>query len=226
MDIKKSRILFDNNQLTRSLMARMRDRLTGQEQYRKLVKQITMSMAPHVLQDMPLKRTHIDAQCGSYDDDLIDQEHLAFIPILRAGKPVSDALHDLLPDASLGYVVACGAKEGKHRIEHANIPNDIHNRVGLLTEQIIVTGRSIINSIQVLKESGCPDVRAMALFATKSGLEDIHKYHPDVPISVGALDDVVKIINYDTNDIIFPYTGDTGERAYGKTPVGDIIRNI
>ena len=61
-----------------------------------------------------------------------------------------------------------------------------------------------------------PTIHIICVIASKKGLEKIKEAHPDIYMTVGAVDDVL------TEDgIVQPGLGDAGTRLYGTNPVVD-----
>lgn len=61
-----------------------------------------------------------------------------------------------------------------------------------------------------------PKIQIICVIASKQGLEKITADHPDVFITVGAVDDVLT-----EKGIVMPGLGDAGNRLYGTNPLVD-----
>ena len=75
---------------------------------------------------------------------------------------------------------------------------------------MLATGGSACDAISQLKKHGCKNIRFLCIIAAPEGLKKLQEEHPDVNITVGALDDHLNEIGY-----IVPGLGDAGDRIFG-----------
>ena len=80
---------------------------------------------------------------------------------------------------------------------------------------IVVSSYLSLLVIFICIQWGVPKIHVVSVVGSKTGLEQIAKDHPDVEITVGAVDDTV------TEDgVLLPGLGDAGDRLFG-TPLLD-----
>lgn len=65
-------------------------------------------------------------------------------------------------------------------------------------------------TIDLLKEAGCNDIRALVLVAAPEGIEKVQAQHPDVDIYTASIDD-----HLNENGYIIPGLGDAGDKIFG-----------
>ena len=84
--------------------------------------------------------------------------------------------------------------------------------VAYVLDPMIATSGTITAVLSILKRWGVPKIHVIAVLASRKGLEKLTADHPDVSVTVSAIDE-------ELNDkgIIIPGLGDAGNRLY-KTP--------
>ena len=75
---------------------------------------------------------------------------------------------------------------------------------------MLATGGSVIATIDLLKRSGCRQIKGIFMVAAPEGIESLTKAHPDVEIWVAAVDEKLNDIGY-----IIPGLGDAGDKIFG-----------
>jgi len=75
----------------------------------------------------------------------------------------------------------------------------------------LATGSSLIAAIDVLKASGCKDIRVMVLVAAPEGIKKVQDKHPEVEIYTASIDDGLNEHGY-----IVPGLGDAGDKIFGS----------
>jgi uracil phosphoribosyltransferase len=59
---------------------------------------------------------------------------------------------------------------------------------------------------------GVPKIGVISVLASRSGVQQLTTIHPDITVTVGAIDDAVN------DGLIFPGLGDSGDRLFGTAP--------
>ena len=93
---------------------------------------------------------------------------------------------------------------------YCKLPEQIEERIIIITDPMLATGGSAIDAIRFIKEKGGRMIKFMCIIAAPEGLERLHTAHPDVQIYVGHLD---RELNADA--YICPGLGDAGDRIFG-----------
>ena len=122
-----------------------------------------------------------------------------------------DGLLDLVPVAKVGHI-GLYRDEATHRpvVYYCKLPEDIQQRLVILTDPMLATGGSSCDAIAMLKERGCVNIRLMCLVAAPEGIAMVREMHPDVDIYVAAVDERLNPDAY-----IVPGLGDAGDRIFG-----------
>jgi uracil phosphoribosyltransferase len=74
---------------------------------------------------------------------------------------------------------------------------------------MIATAGTLTAVIAQLKKWGCPNIHVVSVLASQAGLAVLSAAHPDVTVTVSAVDDVLSEKGY-----IIPGLGDAGDRLY------------
>ena len=189
----------------------MRDKETGSKDFRELLKEIATLMGYEVTRDIALEDVCIETPICKMTAKKVSGRKLAIVPILRAGLGLVDGLLTLVPVARVGHI-GLYRNEETHTpvVYYCKLPEDIQDRMVILTDPMLATGGSACDAIVMLKERGCTNIRLMCLVAAPDGVAKVQAEHPDVDIYVAAVDD-----HLNENAYIVPGLGDAGDRIFG-----------
>ena len=189
----------------------MRDKETGSKDFRELLKEIATLMGYEVTRDIALEDVCIETPICKMTAKKVSGRKLAIVPILRAGLGLVDGLLTLVPVARVGHI-GLYRNEETHKpvVYYCKLPEDIQDRMVILTDPMLATGGSACDAIVMLKERGCTNIRLMCLVAAPDGIAKVQAEHPDVDIYVAAVDD-----HLNENAYIVPGLGDAGDRIFG-----------
>lgn len=189
----------------------MRNKDTGSKDFRELLNEISLLMGYEITRDLPLKDIEIETPLCKMKAKEIAGKKLAIVPILRAGIGMVDGLLTLLPVAKVGHI-GLYRNEETHKpvFYYCKLPEDIQNRLVIVTDPMLATGGSASDAISMLKEKGCTQIKLMCLVSAPEGVAKVQADHPDVDIYVAALDEKLN-----ENAYIVPGLGDAGDRIFG-----------
>jgi uracil phosphoribosyltransferase len=189
----------------------MRDKETGSKDFRQLLEEISLLMGYEVTRDIPLEDVEIETPICKMKAKRVSGRKLAIVPILRAGMGMVEGLHTLVPVAKVGHIgLYRNEKTHEPVVYYCKLPEDIHDRLVILTDPMLATGGSASDALTMIKERGCKNIRLMCLVAAPEGIAKVQKDHPDVDIYVAAVDDHLNADAY-----IVPGLGDAGDRIFG-----------
>ena len=189
----------------------MRKKETGSKDFRELLKEISLLMGYEVTRDLPLDDIEIETPICKTMAKKVSGRKLAIVPILRAGIGMVDGLQTLVPVAKVGHI-GLYRNEETHVpvVYYCKLPEDINQRLVIVTDPMLATGGSACDALSMLKERGCNHIRLMSLVSAPEGIARVQKEHPDVDIYVAAVDDHLNKDAY-----IVPGLGDAGDRIFG-----------
>lgn len=189
----------------------MRNKKTGSKDFRELLEEIAMLMGYELTRDLPLEEVNIETPLTKMKAKMISGKKLAIVPILRAGLGMVDGLQSLIPVAKVGHIGLYRDPNTHTPVEYyCKLPPDINERIVILIDPMLATGGSAVDSLTLLKNSGCKQIRFMCLVAAPEGVKKVQEAHPDVDIYTAALDDHLNEHAY-----IVPGLGDAGDRIFG-----------
>ena len=189
----------------------MRDKRTGSKDFRELLKEISLLMGYEVTRDIPLEDVEIETPLCKMMAKEVSGRKLAIVPILRAGMGMVEGLQTLVPVAKVGHIGLYRNEETHNPVVYyCKLPEDIQDRMVIVTDPMLATGGSACDAITMLKERGCTNIRLMCLVAVPEGIKRVQEAHPDVDIYVAAVDD-----HLNENAYIVPGLGDAGDRIFG-----------
>ena len=75
---------------------------------------------------------------------------------------------------------------------------------------MLATGGSMVATLDMLKERGCPLVKVIVLVAAPEGLKRVQEAYPEIDIYTASIDE-----RLDENGYIVPGLGDAGDKIFG-----------
>ena len=200
-----------NHPMIQHKLTIMRDKETGSKDFRQLLEEISLLMGYEVTRDIPLEEVEIETPICKMKAKKVRGRKLAIVPILRAGMGMVEGLHTLVPVAKVGHIgLYRNEKTHEPVVYYCKLPEDIQERLVILTDPMLATGGSSCDAIQMLKDRGCNNIRLMCLVAAPEGIEKVQREHPDVDIYTAAVDERLNEDAY-----IVPGLGDAGDRIFG-----------
>ena len=189
----------------------LRDVTTTSSDFRALCQEITLLTAYEALRDLPTEPRPVTTPVTDTVGTQLAGRTPAIVGILRAGLIMVDAMLTLLPTARVGHVGLFRDPDTKQPVEYYNkLPVDIVERSVILVDPMLATGGSAIAAVDHLKKTGVDDLRLISIIGCPEGVAAVHDAHPDVSITLAALDE-----RLDERAYIVPGLGDAGDRIYG-----------
>lgn len=192
-------------------LTRMRREDTSSQDFRMLLKEISLLMGYEVTRDFETKVVMAKTPICEGEFPMLKESFFTIVPILRAGIGMVDGLLELMPFAHVGHVGLYRDETTHQPVEYYfKMPQGVEKSVVIVVDPMLATGGSAIDSIAALKNRGCTNIRLMNLVAAPEGVAAVQKAHPDVDIYVAAVDDCLNEHAY-----IVPGLGDAGDRIFG-----------
>ena len=203
-------VIFDHP-LIRHKIAILRDEKTSMKEFRELIEEITTLMTYESLKDVPTVTKTVKTPLETCEQQVVADNSIAIVPILRAGLGMVNGVHVLFPSARVGHIGMYRNEETLEPCEYyCKLPKDIENKLVLLVDPMLATGGSACDAITQLKKRGCKNIKFMAIIGAPEGVAKVAEAHPDVKIYVSTLD---RCLN--ENGYILPGLGDAGDRLFG-----------
>jgi uracil phosphoribosyltransferase len=189
----------------------LRDRTTTSDEFRRLCREITLLAAYEALADLPVEDTTVETPLTTTTARRLVDPEPAVVGVLRAGLVMVDAVLDLVPQAAVGHLGMYRDHDTHEPVDYyAKLPDRMDRRAAVVVDPMLATGGSAAHALALVKAAGCTDVRLLCIIGCPEGVEVVHSAHPDVPITLAALDE-----RLDDDAYIVPGLGDAGDRIFG-----------
>lgn len=199
-----------NHALITHKLSILRNKDTGNKEFRECASEITMLLCYEATRNLKLKEVDFDTPVESGTFGMLENK-FTIVPVLRAGIGMVDAMLTFIPNASIGMLGFCRNEETLTPNEYyKNLPKNIGNSDVFIVDPMLATGNTAIESANILKKSGCKNMKFICLIASPEGVEKFHSVHSDIDIFTGALD---RKLN--ESGFIAPGLGDAGDRIFG-----------
>lgn len=205
------RLVVMDHPLIQHKISLLRDKRTGQKEFRELVAEIAMLMAYEVTRDLPLKEVDVETPISTARTKVISGKKLGLVPILRAGLGMVEGILRLVPAAPVGHVGLYRDPKTLAPVEYyCKLPTDSNEREIIVLDPMLATGGSAVAAITLLKEKGVSNIKLVNLIAAPEGIAAVQEAHPDIDLFVAAVDEKLDYKGY-----IVPGLGDAGDRLFG-----------
>ena len=189
----------------------MREDNRSTRSFRQLCGEVGSLLTYEATKDLQLEDYTVEGWDGPITGQQIKGKKATVVPILRAGIGMLDGVLELMPSSKISVV-------GMYRDEETLEPvwyfekliSNIKNRMALIIDPMLATGGSMEATIELLKKSGCKDIRALVLVAAPEGIKRLNDKHPDVDIFTASIDS-----HLNENGYIIPGLGDAGDKIFG-----------
>lgn len=201
-----------SNIIAKNLINRLRDQNINAFQFRQIIKELSRFVAYEALGSLKSKACDVETWRGKISFDFLDEEDLVFVAILRAGLPMLEAMSDLFPKSSFGFL-AMKRDEVTHesKLYYDRIPS-CKDKTVIIVDPMVATGGSLNDAIELIKTKAPKEIFSLNLVGCPEGLAVIEKKHPDIKLFIAQIDEKL-----DNNMFILPGIGDAGDREY-NTP--------
>lgn len=189
----------------------LREEHLSTKDFRELTNELARLLAYEATADFPLETVTIQCWSGPAQVQRISGRKVTVVPILRAGLGMLDGVLDLVPNAKVSVV---GLSRNHKTLQPENyfekFVGHLDERTALIIDPMLATAGSMIATVDLLKQRGCKDVRALVLVAAPEGIAALNKAHPDVRCWSAAVDSHLNEVGY-----IIPGLGDAGDKIFG-----------
>ena len=207
----KNVIIF-NHLLIQHKIAILRDEKTSMKEFRELIEEITTLMTYECLKEgVPTVEKVVKTPLETCTQQVVKDNAIAIVPILRAGLGMVNGIHVLFPSARVGHI---GMYRNEETLEpqeyYCKLPDGIEDKLVLVVDPMLATGGSACDAIKLLKARGCKNIKFMSIIGAPEGVSKVAEAYPDVNIYVSTLDRCLNEHGY-----ILPGLGDAGDRLFG-----------
>ena len=189
----------------------LRNRQTGNKEFRELVSEIAMLICYEATRELPISYAEVKTPLSTTTGKFIAGKKFALVPILRAGLGMVEGMLGIMPTTKVGHIGIYRDPESFGPVEYyCKLPHDIAERDIFLLDPMLATGVTTEAAIDVLKERGVKVIKLLCIIAAPEGVNRVLDKHPDVDIYAAAYDQKL-----DSRGYIIPGLGDAGDRLFG-----------
>ena len=148
--------IFDHP-LIRHKIAILRDEKTSMKEFRELVEEITTLMTYESLKEgVPTTEIEVKTPLEVCKQQVVKDNSVVIVPILRAGLGMVNGIHVLFPLAKVGHI---GMYRDEQTLQpqsyYCKLPDGIEEKLVLVVDPMLATGGSAVDAIDLLKARGC-----------------------------------------------------------------------
>lgn len=205
-------VFLIDHPLVQHKLTLMRRADTHTQDFRRLMKEVSLLLAYEVTRDLPLKYETIETPIATMDAPVLAADKkMVLVSILRAGQGLLDGMIELIPTAKVGHIGLYREPTTLTAVEYyLKLPSDVEQRDMLVVDPMLATGNSAVAAVDRLKETNPTSIKFLCLLAAPEGIQHFQEQHPDVPIYTAAIDEKLNDHGY-----IVPGLGDAGDRLFG-----------
>lgn len=204
-------VIAVNHPLVKHKIGLMRRGDISTKNFRELAAEVGSLLTYEATSDLATEAVTIEGWNGPVDVEQIQGKKITVVPILRAGLGMMDGVLEHLPGARISVVGVYRDEETLQPVHYfQKLASDLEERIAIVVDPMLATGGSMIAAIDLLKEKGCKDIRALVLVAAPEGIKALSEAHPDVTLYTAAIDS-----HLNENGYIIPGLGDAGDKIFG-----------
>jgi uracil phosphoribosyltransferase len=208
-------VLDQTPSIANQFLKQLRDQhiQTDRMRFRKNVERIGEIMAYEVSKTFAYEKQVITTPLASMEMKVLNTSPV-LLTILRAGLPFFQGFANFFDDADCGFIGAY-REEGNGDIAiHLDYiaSADLTDRVVILIDPMLATGKSVINCLDVLLKKGTPShLHIVSLVAAPEGIKHLQQ-HVKVSYTLWTASLDQKL---DSRYYIVPGLGDAGDLSFG-----------
>lgn len=209
------KILNQSNSVANHFLYEMRHIETQKDRakFRNNLRRLGAVMAYEISRTLSYIKEAVTTPLGTMEVGLLAEQPI-LVSILRAALPFSDGFLETFDQADVGFVGAYRKEEGEEigvNFEYMATPS-LDNKVVIIVDPMLATGKSIIESINHLLNNGKPShIHIAAAVAAPEGIDYISRMlKVEHTVWTGALDEKLNSKSY-----IVPGLGDAGDLCFG-----------
>ncbi len=183
---------------------------TSTDEFRLHARLISRILALHVLADLQTTTIEIETPLERTDGrELLHR--VIFVPVLRAGLAMLDAMSDMVPGSRVGFVgLERDEATAMARSYYQKLPAQLASSEVIVLDPMLATGGSAIATVDLLKANAATSIRLACIVAAPEGISALGARHPDVHLVTASVDRCLNDKKY-----ILPGLGDFGDRYFG-----------
>ena len=198
--------------LLQHAMSYLRSRDTDTEGFQRYARVATQLLAIEVLRDLETTPVLIHTPLEQIECRRVDRT-VIFVPVLRSGLALLDAMNNFLPGSKVGFVgMERDEETAIARSYYSKLPQHLEDSLVVILDPMLATGGSALGTLRLLRRAGARQVRLACIVAAPEGVDLLVREDPTIRIFTCALDR-----GLNERKFILPGLGDFGDRYFGTS---------
>lgn len=203
------------NPVIQKIGLKLHDKDTNPHEYREYARLLGLYMGIDLAGSniLPKKNVTTTTPLGKLKAEVIDEEKIGIVNVLRAGTTMALGIGDAFPKSSIAFISAWRRQEGNGIIADTDYNRgieDLDKKYVIIADPALASGSSLLACIDVVNKKVKPEkIIICCLHAAREGVKNIHKEYPDIEIfsvfGLGELNEKFYIVNG---------PGDCGDRCF------------
>jgi len=196
--------------LLRHKLGYLRDKNTHSAEFRDLTREISRILAYEAMRDWRfMEDVTVQTPIAEARVQRVTRSPVV-VAILRAGNGMMDAVLDMVPFASAGYIGIYRDKFIHNTVEYYfKLPADVKGRTIFLCDPLIATADTMVAAIDRLKSYEVGKIKVLSVLMSTHAIERLAEFHPDVGFFTLEVEKEMNELGY-----LVPGLGDAGDRLY------------
>ncbi|THB73424.1 MAG: uracil phosphoribosyltransferase [Desulfobacteraceae bacterium] len=204
-------VFVEEHPLIKHKLGLMRQDGLSTKDFRELASEVARLLTYEATKNLPTEKKTVQGWAGPVEIEKIKGKKITIVPILRAGLGMMDGVLDLIPSAKVSVVGFYRNEETLEPVQYyVKTASAMEERMALILDPMLATGGTLIATIDLLKQSGCKNIKGLFLVAAPEGIRKVEEKHPDVDIYTASVDERLNDVGY-----ILPGLGDAGDKIFG-----------
>lgn len=212
-----------NHPLAQAILTELRDRYTGQIEFRKGLVKLGRLVALRIVEDMEVVERNVTTPLGveARGIGIPDMDRVVIVQVLRASMPFVEGMIKIFPKARMGVVSARrveekGMTEDKRfevEVKYVKIPRITSRDTLIIADPMFATGSTAVETMRRILEGPEKPKRLVlaTVISTRLAIDRVLSAFPDTLIYTVSVDPMINERGY-----IVPGLGDAGDRAFGE----------
>ena len=206
------------NSILNQFIAELRDVKIQKDsmRFRKNIERVGEILSYELSKALPYTIKTVETPLGKKNISL-SNDSLVLCSILRAGLPLHQGILNYFDSAENGFISAYRHHEGNDDafeviVNYFAAPS-LDNKILVLADPMLATGRTLENVLKGLKKHGTPkQIHIVSVIGSQKGVAYVEKVFPEnTHLWIAVIDDVLNDKGY-----IIPGLGDAGDLAFGS----------
>ncbi len=161
--------------LVEHAMSFLRNRETDTESFQRHAQVATRILGIEVLRDLPTVSFTVHTPLEAAETRRLARD-VVFVPVLRSGLALLDAVNNFLPGSKVGFVgMERDEDTALARQYYSKLPRHLGDALVVILDPMLATGGSALGTLRLLLQAGAKQVRLACIVAAPEGVQTLGK---------------------------------------------------